>query len=27
MAGLEFEEVLVDVDDQASRQEILLLSP
>jgi glutathione S-transferase len=27
MAGLEFEEVLADIDDQASRQEILLLSP
>ncbi len=27
MAGLDFEEVPVDVDDQASRQELLLLSP
>jgi len=27
MAGLEFEEVLAYIDDQASLQEILLLSP
>lgn len=27
MAGLDFDEVVVDLDDQASRQELLLLSP